>query len=96
MCLVADLVRGQKVNQALHILHFTPKRSALVVEKLIRSALANMMNREEARNLNVDDAVVREIRVNEGTTWKRWSPRAMGRATRIRKRTSYLHVTLSV
>jgi large subunit ribosomal protein L22 len=96
MCLVADLVRGKKVNQALHILHFTPKRSALVFEKTIRSALANMMNREEARNLNVDDAVVSEIRVNEGTTWKRWSPRAMGRATRIRKRTSYLHVTLSV
>ncbi|RJP75836.1 MAG: 50S ribosomal protein L22 [Candidatus Zixiibacteriota bacterium] len=96
MCLVADLVRGKKVNDALNILHFTPKRSSVVVEKTIRSALANMMNREEAKNINVDDAVVSEIRVNEGTTWKRWSPRAMGRATRIRKRTSYLHVTLSV
>jgi large subunit ribosomal protein L22 len=96
MCLVADLVRGKKVNDALSILHFTPKRSSVVVEKTIRSALANLMNREEAKNINVDDAVVSEIRVNEGATWKRWSPRAMGRATRIRKRTSYLHVTLSV
>jgi large subunit ribosomal protein L22 len=96
MVLVADLVRGKKVNEALSILHFSPKRSSLVIEKTIRSALANMMNREESKNINVDDAVVAEIRVNEGTTWKRWSPRAMGRATRIRKRTSYLHVTLSV
>jgi large subunit ribosomal protein L22 len=96
MVLVADLVRGKKVNEALGILHFAPKRSSLVVEKTIRSALANMMNRDEAKNINPDDAVVKEIRVNEGTTWKRWSPRAMGRATRIRKRTSYLHVTLSV
>lgn len=96
MVLVADLVRGKKVNEALGILHFAPKRSSLVVEKTIRSALANLMNREESKNINPDDAVVSEIRVNEGTTWKRWSPRAMGRATRIRKRTSYLHVTLSV
>ncbi len=96
MVLVADLVRGKKVNEALRILHFTPKRSSIVIEKTIRSALANLMNRDDAKNINVDEAVVREIRVNEGTTWKRWSPRAMGRATRIRKRTSYLHVTLSV
>ncbi len=96
MVLVADLVRGKKVNEALNILHYTPKRSSLVIEKTVRSALANLMNNENAKNINVDDAVIKEIRVNEGTTWKRWSPRAMGRATRIRKRTSYLHVTLSV
>jgi large subunit ribosomal protein L22 len=96
MVLVADLVRGKKVNEALGILHFAPKRSSIVVEKTIRSALANLMNREDSKHVNPDDAVVKEIRVNEGTTWKRWSPRAMGRATRIRKRTSYLHVTLSV
>lgn len=96
MILVADLVRGKKVNEALNILHFSPKRSSVVIEKTIRSALANLMNREEARDVNVDEAVISEIRVNEGPTWKRFTPRAMGRATRIRKRTSHLHVTLSV
>lgn len=96
MMLVADLVRGKKVNDALNLLHFSPKRSSLVIEKTIRSALANLMDKEDARNINVDDAVVREIRVNEGPTWKRFRPRAMGRASRIRKRTSHLYVTLSV
>ncbi|MFH1861656.1 MAG: 50S ribosomal protein L22 [bacterium] len=96
MMLVADLVRGKKVNEALSILHFSSKRSSYVIEKAVRSALANLMNREDARNLNVDRAVVKEIRVNEGPTWKRFRPRAMGRASRIRKRTSHLYVTLSV
>lgn len=96
MCLVADLVRGKRVNDALNILHFSPKRSSLVIEKTIRSALANLMDKEDARSINVDDAVIREIRVNQGPTWKRFKPRAMGRATRIRKRTSHLYVTLSV
>lgn len=96
MILVADLVRGKKVNEALNILHFTPKRSSYVIEKALRSALANLMNKEDARNINVDDAIVSEIRVNEGPTWKRFRPRAMGRATRIRKRTSHLYITLSV
>lgn len=96
MCLVADLVRGKKVNEALNILHFSPKRSSLVIEKTIRSALANLMDKEDVRDINVDNAVVSEIRVNEGPTWRRFKPRAMGRATRIRKRTSHLYVTLTV
>jgi large subunit ribosomal protein L22 len=96
MCLVADLVRGRKVNEALNILHFSPKRSSLVIEKTIRSALANLMDKEDVRDINVDNAIVTEIRVNEGPTWRRFKPRAMGRATRIRKRTSHLYVTLTV
>ncbi|MCX6638971.1 MAG: 50S ribosomal protein L22 [bacterium] len=96
MNLLALLVRGKKVNDALNILRFTPKRGAIVVEKTIRSAIANLTENEAARKLNIDDAVVREIRVDEGPTWKRWRPRAMGRATRIRKRTSHLYITLSV
>ena len=96
MCLVADLVRGRKVNEALNILHFSPKRSSLVIEKTIRSALANLMDKEDVRDINVDNAIVTEIRVNEGPTWRRFKPRAMGRATRIRKRTSHLYVTLKV
>ena len=96
MCLVADLVRGKKVNEALNILHFSPKRSSLVIEKTIRSALANLMDKEDVRDINVDNTIVSEIRVNEGPTWRRFKPRAMGRATRIRKRTSHLYVTLTV
>ncbi|TKJ40423.1 50S ribosomal protein L22 [candidate division LCP-89 bacterium B3_LCP] len=96
MKLVADIVRGKKVNDALSQLHFLPKRSSVVVEKTIRSALANMMDREEARDIDIDDALISEIRVNEGPTWKRFRPRAMGRASRIRKRTSHLYVTLTV
>ncbi len=96
MILVADLVRGKRVNDALNILHYTPKRASGIVEKTIRSALANLMDREDARDINIDEAKVSEIRVNEGPTWKRFRPRAMGRATRIRKRTSHLYVTLSV
>jgi large subunit ribosomal protein L22 len=96
MILVADLVRGKKVNDALNILHYTPKRASGIIEKTVRSALANLMDKEDARNINIDDAKISEIRVNEGPTWKRFRPRAMGRATRIRKRTSHLYITLSV
>ena len=96
MILVADLVRGKKVNEALSILHFSPKRSSHVIEKTIRSALANLMDKEDARKIDVDKAKITEIRVNEGPTWKRFRPRAMGRATRIRKRTSHLYITIAV
>jgi large subunit ribosomal protein L22 len=96
MILVADLVRGKSVNEALNILHFTPKRASGIIEKTIRSALANLMDKEDARKIDVDAARIKEIRVNEGPTWKRFRPRAMGRASRIRKRTSHLYITISV
>jgi len=96
MILVADLVRGKRVNDALNILHFSPKGASVVIEKTIRSALANLMDSEDARNIDVDSAKISEIRINEGPTWKRFRPRAMGRASRIRKRTSHLYVTISV
>ncbi len=96
MILVADLVRGKNVNEALNILHFTPKRASGIIEKTLRSALANLMDKEDARKIDVDAARIKEIRVNEGPTWKRFRPRAMGRASRIRKRTSHLYITISV
>jgi large subunit ribosomal protein L22 len=88
--LVADLIRGKKAGIAQGILTHSPKRAAIQMEKLLRSALANLMDSEEARGIDVNDAVVREVRVDEGPTLKRWRPRAMGRATRIRKRTSHM------
>lgn len=87
--LVVDLIRGRKVEDALNILNFCEKAAAEPVSKLLRSAVANADGRG---SVNVDNLFIETAYVNEGPTWRRWLPRAMGRATRIRKRTS--HVTL--
>jgi large subunit ribosomal protein L22 len=92
--LVADMIRGMKAGQAQGVLTHSPKRAAHHLEKLLRSALANLMGQEEAKSVNVNEAVIAEVRVDEGPTLRRWRPRAMGRATRINKRTS--HMTLVV
>jgi large subunit ribosomal protein L22 len=92
MRLLADLVRGRKVNDALEVLQFSPKAAARPVEKAVRSALANLLQHEGAKDINVDNAFVRTVFVDEGPTMKRYLPRAMGRATVIRKRTSHLTV----
>src|ERR1044071_4034771 len=86
--LVADLVRGKKVEEALAILRFTRKASAKDLEKLLRSAIANAENNKDA---DVDDLVVSKIYVNEGPREKRIQPAPMGRAYRIQKRQA--HVT---
>jgi large subunit ribosomal protein L22 len=87
--LVVDLIRGRPVEEALNILTFSHKAAALPVSKLLRSAVANA---DDRGGYDLDRLVVKTAFVNEGPTWRRWLPRAMGRATRIRKRTS--HVTL--
>jgi large subunit ribosomal protein L22 len=94
MRLVADLVRGLKVNDALVQLQFNPKRGALPVSKAVRSAVANFKQREDTVGVNVDELVIRAIYVDEGPTAKRFLPRAMGRATQIRKRSSHLTVVV--
>jgi large subunit ribosomal protein L22 len=90
--LTADLVRGRKVNDALQLLQFSPRAAARPVEKAIRSALANLLQAEGARELNPDEAVVQTIFVDEGPTLRRYISRAMGRATIVRKRSSHLTV----
>ena len=90
--LVADLVRGKKVEEALNILRFTRKSCAKDLEKLLRSAVANAENKENAPD--VDELVVSKIYVNEGPREKRVQPAPMGRAYRIQKRKS--HVTVHV
>jgi len=95
MRLVASLVRGKKVSDAVDALTYSLKRASTPVEKTVRSALANMMQRDEAARLDPADVYIHEIRVDEGPTQKRWRPRAMGRAFRIMKRTSHLTVVLS-
>lgn len=90
--LVADLVRGKKVEEALAILRFTRKGCAKDLEKLLRSAVANAENKEAGAD--VDDLVVSRIYVNEGPREKRIQPAPMGRAYRIQKRKA--HVTVHV
>jgi large subunit ribosomal protein L22 len=92
MRLVADLVRGKKLDEARSILAFSPRAAAKVVDKTIASAAANAENNHD---LSSDELFVRSILVNEGPTFKRYRPRAMGRANRIRKRTSHLTVELA-
>jgi large subunit ribosomal protein L22 len=88
--LLADLVRGKKVSQALTTLRFVTKRGAQPVITLIESAVANA----KTLGLNTDNLIVSEITVNGGQTLKRSQPMSRGRAFRINKRTSHVHVTL--
>ena len=90
--LVADLVRGENVQVALDRLKFTHKRSAPIISKMIISAMANATNKA---TVDVDGLVVSSIFVGDGPTQKRFLPRAQGRATVIRKRSSHITVELS-
>jgi len=90
--LVADQVRGKPVSDALDILGFSPQKGAVLVRKVVESAIANAENNEGA---DVDELKIAEIFVNEGMSMKRIRPRAKGRADRIVKRTSHITVTVS-
>lgn len=90
--LVADQIRGQKVDQALNILAFSEKKAAHMVKKVLESAIANAEHNEGA---DVDELRVSEIFVDEGMTMKRIQPRAKGRADRIMKRTCHITVKVS-
>jgi ribosomal protein L22 len=90
--LVADQVRGLQIDQARALLQFSPRGAARDISKLIDSAAANAENNHE---LVADDMRIMEINVDEGPTLRRWRPRALGRATRINKRTSHISVALT-
>ena len=92
---VADLVRGRTVGDALNLLHFTTSAASTPIEKTVRSAMANLLEQEEAERLVEDDVVISKIMINEGPTYKRLRPRAMGRAFRIRKRTCHISVEVT-
>lgn len=91
--LVADLVRGKKVSQAMTELDFLPKRASSVMNKLIASAVANAENNFK---VSPDDLVISEVSVDQGVTLKRYRPRARGVAKRINKRTSNINLSLAV
>jgi large subunit ribosomal protein L22 len=89
--LVTDLVKGKKVEEALNILAFTKKAFAKTLTKVINSAVANA---QQNNQMDVDTLMVKRISVDGGPTLKRFIPRAMGRATMVRKRTSHVTVVL--
>ncbi len=92
MRLVADLIRGKKIEMALAILRFNQKEASKRLEKLLLSAIANWEAKNEDSNVEEADLYVKEIRVDGGTMLKRLRPAPQGRAHRIRKRSN--HVTL--
>lgn len=90
--LVIDLIRGKDVAEAIAVLQHTQRSASSVVEKLIKSAMANAEHNYE---MDSDNLFISEIHVNEGATLKRFRPRAQGRASGINKRTSHITVVLT-
>ncbi|MDP3988918.1 MAG: 50S ribosomal protein L22 [bacterium] len=90
--LLADLIRGKKVAEAKTLLQFANKRASCPVSKLLDSAIANASHNE---GMKADRLIVKEVRVDEGPTMKRWMPRAQGRATPINKRTSHVQIVVA-
>ena len=89
--LVADLVRGKRVDQALNILAFTQKKAAGIIKKALESAIANAEHNDGA---DIDELKVKTIYVEQGTTLKRFTARAKGRGNRISKPTCHIYVTV--
>lgn len=88
--LVADMIRGKHVEEALNTLQFTPKGASAPLAKLLKSAVANA----DQKKANVDKLWIKELQVQEGPMQRRYRPRAQGRATPIRKRSSHVYITL--
>jgi large subunit ribosomal protein L22 len=91
--LVADLVRGKNLQEAIRLLTFTRKKSAQPIAKLLKSAMANAT--QQNSELDIDKLFVKTIFVDEGPMMKRFIPRAMGRATRVNKKSSHVTVVVS-
>lgn len=91
--LVVDLIRGRQAGEALNLLRSTNKRIAPLVEKVVRSAIANAQNR--SADVDVDKLVIREAYVNEGPRAKRIRPAPMGRAYRYQRRMAHIAVTVA-
>lgn len=89
--LIADMIRGKKVEQALDILSFTPKKGAVIIKQVLESAIANAEHNDGA---DIDELKVSSIYVEKGTFMKRYSARAKGRGDRISKQTCHIYVTV--
>ena len=89
--LVADMIRGKKVDQALNILSFTQKKAAGIIKKAVDSAVANAEHNDGA---DIDELKITSIYIEQGATLKRFSARAKGRGNRISKPTCHIYVTV--
>ncbi len=94
MRLIADLIRGQKVDRALHILKFDSKSGSPRLEKLLLSAIANWTSKNEDIKIESVDLFIKEIFVNEGRMLKRMRPAPQGRGYRVRKRSNHVTIVL--
>lgn len=92
---VVELVRGKDVEAALNTLHFTRKRAALSVEKTLRSAVANLLNKDDEKKVATEDLYVSEAFVDGALTVKRFRAASMGRASRVRKRSCHITIVVS-
>jgi len=94
--LVIDQIRGVRVEEALNILHFSKKAVAVPIEKTLRSAISNLLQKEEGdSSVPPEQFVVTQAYVDDAATMKRWRPRSMGRANPILKRSSHITVRVS-
>jgi len=89
--LVADMIRGKKVDQAINILQFTQKKAAVIIKKAVESAIANAEHNDGA---DIDELRIKTIYVEQGATLKRFAARAKGRGNRISKPTCHIFVTV--
>src|SRR6201994_3030754 len=89
--LVADQIRGKKVDQALNVLQFSPKKAAVIIKKVLESAIANAEHNDGA---DIDELKVKTIYVEQGATLKRFSARAKGRGNRISKPPAHIYITV--
>jgi len=95
MMIVIDLIRGRGVEDALTILHFSPKHAARTAERVLRSAISNLQSKDEGGRVDTSTMIVKEVFVNGGPMMKRISAAPMGRAFRIRKRSHHLTIVVA-
>ena len=92
---VLNAVRGSNVGTAINYLHFSPEKASLAIEKTIRSAVANLMQNDEASDIDPDLIKIKEAYVNQGPVMKRFRAASMGRASKLRRPTSHLTIILT-
>ena len=93
--LVTRLIQGKPVNEALAVLKYTPKKGAVIVSKVLNSAIANAIDVEGTGKLDPDTLYVKSATIDPGPVMPRWRPRAFGRASRIRKRLSHVKIVVT-
>jgi large subunit ribosomal protein L22 len=94
MRLVVDLVRGKSVEEALNILHFSPKHASKVIQLTLKSAVSNLANKTDTGKVEEKNLLIKKIFVDGGPTLKRFMPAPQGRSYRIRKRSNHLTITI--